>query len=79
MSDNTILPGKPRSLLDRLIRFCLENKLVVFLLVVFAVYGGLRYAPFGWKLGGMPRDPVPAMPTPIVLTVSSPCFVLSLC
>jgi len=59
MSDNTTLPGKPLSLLDRLICFCLENKLVVFLLVVFAVYGGLRYAPFGWKLGGMPRDPVP--------------------
>ncbi|MBN2290516.1 MAG: efflux RND transporter permease subunit [Candidatus Glassbacteria bacterium] len=48
-----------QSLLDRVIRFCLENKLIVFLFVVLAVGWGLMTAPFDWDLGGFPRDPVP--------------------
>ncbi len=56
-------PGGRMSLLDRLIRFCLENKLVVALVVLFAVFWGVRVAPFDWdvRLGGwtLPRDPVP--------------------
>ena len=47
------------SLIDKLIRFCLENKLVVALLVILFVGWGLRAAPFDWKLGGLPRSPVP--------------------
>ncbi len=47
------------SILDRVIRFCLENKLVVGLLVVLFVGWGLRAAPFDWDLWGLPRDPVP--------------------
>ena len=45
--------------LDRLIRFCLENKLVVLLLVVAVVCWGVLVAPFDWSIGGLPRDPVP--------------------
>lgn len=47
------------SLLDRLIRFCLENKLVVGLVVVFFVAWGILVAPFDWELEGLPRNPVP--------------------
>jgi len=43
----------------RLIRFCLENKLVVALIVIFFVGWGIHTAPFDWKLWGLPRDPVP--------------------
>ena len=48
-----------QSLIDRVIRFCLDNKLVVGLLVILFVGWGLRVAPFDWDLWGMPRDPVP--------------------
>ena len=46
-------------LLDRLIRFCLENKLVVALLVMVIVGWGVLVAPFDWKVGDLPRSPVP--------------------
>ena len=54
MSDGT--GGGP---LGRLIRFCLENKLVVWLLVVAIVFWGALVAPFDWPAGDLPRDPVP--------------------
>ncbi len=47
------------SLLDRVIRFCLQNKLVVALLVLIIVGWGLMTAPFDWDLGGLPKSPVP--------------------
>ena len=47
------------SAVDKVIRFFLGNKLVTFLLVVLMVGWGLMVAPFDWKLGGVPRDPVP--------------------
>ncbi len=48
-----------RGLIDSIIHFCLHNKLVTLLLVVFAILWGMRTAPFDWDLGGLPRDPVP--------------------
>ena len=45
--------------IDRTIRFCLENKLVVVLVVLLVVGGGILVAPFDWDLGGLPRWPVP--------------------
>ena len=48
-----------RSLLSHIIRFCLEQKLVIFLLVGAIVVWGLLVAPFDWEQGGLPRDPVP--------------------
>ncbi|MBU0742601.1 efflux RND transporter permease subunit [bacterium] len=47
------------SRLDGILRFCLENKLVVGLFVLFVVAFGAMVAPFDWELGGLPRDPVP--------------------
>lgn len=45
--------------LDRIIHFCLHNKLVVLLLVVLIVVWGMRTAPFDWKIESLPRAPVP--------------------
>lgn len=45
--------------MSRFIRFCLEQKLVVFLLLAFFIGWGVRVAPFDWKLESFPRDPVP--------------------
>ncbi len=47
-----------KSPVDALIRFCLENRLIVFLALVMLVVGGLLVAPFDWKLGGLERFPV---------------------
>jgi Cu(I)/Ag(I) efflux system membrane protein CusA/SilA len=48
-----------KSLMGRMMRFCLTNKLVVWLLVLFTVGWGVIVAPFDWDLGGMMRRPVP--------------------
>jgi Cu(I)/Ag(I) efflux system membrane protein CusA/SilA len=53
------LPGQKQSQVDKVIRFCLENKLVVGLLVIMFIGWGLMVAPFDWDLWGLPRDPVP--------------------
>ncbi len=50
---------RPDGLVDRVIRFCLENKLVVALVVILVIGWGLMVAPFDWDLGGLPRSPVP--------------------
>lgn len=47
------------SVLDKLIRFCLEKKLVVFLLLIGVIGWGTLVAPFDWKVGSLPRSPVP--------------------
>ncbi|MFQ5843567.1 MAG: efflux RND transporter permease subunit, partial [Planctomycetota bacterium] len=46
-------------MLDRVIRFCLENKLIVVLFLLLVVGWGLMVAPFDYDLGDLPRDPVP--------------------
>jgi Cu(I)/Ag(I) efflux system membrane protein CusA/SilA len=60
MSEPALLPPDPRnmSLTDKIIYFCLNNKLVVALLVAFIVGWGAMVAPFDWELGGLPRSPV---------------------
>ena len=44
--------------IDKLIRFCLENRLIVMLFILITVAAGLMTAPFDWDLGGLPRNPV---------------------
>ena len=44
---------------NTLIRFCLENKLVVVLLTAVLVLWGISVAPFDWESDLLPRDPVP--------------------
>jgi Cu(I)/Ag(I) efflux system membrane protein CusA/SilA len=53
------LTPEQKSLVGRLLRFCLTNKLVVGLIVLFVIALGIYVAPFDWNLGGLPRDPVP--------------------
>jgi Cu(I)/Ag(I) efflux system membrane protein CusA/SilA len=48
-----------QSILDKIIRFCLENKLVVTLILIMIIAWGIMVAPFDWDLGGLPRNPVP--------------------
>ena len=45
--------------IDKIIRFCLTNKLVVFLALIVVLAWGVMVAPFDWDIGGLPRDPVP--------------------
>ena len=45
--------------LGSLIRFCLENRFVVFLLFTMVVVWGLMVAPFDYDIKGLPRNPVP--------------------
>ena len=42
-----------------LIRFCLENKLIVSLVTLFVISWGVIVAPFDWEVFDLPRDPVP--------------------
>ncbi len=44
--------------MNRLIHFCLHQKLIVFLLLAFFIAWGVRVAPFDWDTGNYPRDPV---------------------
>ncbi len=46
-------------MLNNIIKYFLENKLVTVLLIVLFVGWGLITAPFGWKIGSLPTDPVP--------------------
>jgi len=48
-----------KSWMGRLLLFCLTNKLVVALLVIFVIGWGLIVAPFDWELGPLMRRPVP--------------------
>jgi Cu(I)/Ag(I) efflux system membrane protein CusA/SilA len=46
-------------MINRLIRFFLENKLVTLLFLLLILGWGIATAPFNWNLGSFPRDPVP--------------------
>ncbi len=52
------IKGRQPSFVDKVIRFCLENKLVVWLLILFFVGWGIYVAPFDWELRFWPRNPV---------------------
>ena len=47
------------SIIDRLLRFCLEKKLIVGLLFIGIIGWGISVAPFSWDVGNLPRSPVP--------------------
>lgn len=46
-------------MLNKIIRYFLENKLVTVLVLIGFIAWGIVTAPFGWKVGGLPSDPVP--------------------
>ena len=47
---------EPKSMLDKLVYFCLINKLFVFLIILIVILWGLVTAPFDWDLGPIPRN-----------------------
>ncbi len=46
-------------MLNKIIQYFLENKLVTLLILVVLITWGIVTAPFGWQIGGLPSDPVP--------------------
>lgn len=46
-------------MLNRIIKYFLNNQLITILLLVLLVVWGLSTAPFNWNEGILPRDPVP--------------------
>jgi Cu(I)/Ag(I) efflux system membrane protein CusA/SilA len=58
--------GQSAGPLSKLIRFCIENKLVVGLFVIIVIVWGVMVAPFDWELGGLPRAAVPVDAIPDV-------------
>ena len=46
-------------MLNKTIRYFLENKLITFILLAAFIIGGIVTAPFNWKLSFMERNPVP--------------------
>lgn len=51
--------SKPIGLIDRLIYFCLQNRLVVVLLLAMIVFWAVRVMPFDLKTDLVPREPIP--------------------
>ncbi len=47
-----------RSLVGKLVRVCLTNKLVVLMFALAVVAAGIMFAPFDWDVGDMTRYPV---------------------
>jgi len=56
--------AEQKSFMGKILRFCLTNKLVVGLLVVFVIFCGIIVAPFDWELGGAFRRPIPVDAVP---------------
>ena len=59
---NELLPEQTpeqKSAVGRLMRFCLENRLVVTLFTMAVIFAGVLVAPFDWKIGDIERHPVP--------------------
>ncbi len=50
---------KNMSLMDKIIRYCLENKLIIIMILMGMIGWGVMVAPFDWDIPGVPRDPVP--------------------
>ncbi|MCF8357943.1 MAG: efflux RND transporter permease subunit [Prolixibacteraceae bacterium] len=46
-------------MLNKFIKYFLENKLVTMLVLTVLIAWGIVTAPFGWQVGGLPSDPVP--------------------
>ena len=54
MSEN-----QPASMIDKLIRYCLENRLIVIMVLMAMLGWGIIVSPFDWEFPGVPRNPVP--------------------
>ena len=45
-------------MINRVIRYFLENRIITAFLLVAVILGGLATAPFDWHGGLLPRDPI---------------------
>jgi Cu(I)/Ag(I) efflux system membrane protein CusA/SilA len=45
-------------MLNRIIRYFLENRIITVFLLLMVILGGLATSPFNWHEGLIPRDPV---------------------
>ena len=50
---------KSNYMLNKIIKYFLENKLVTILIFIAIVAWGISTSPFNWKTGFIPKDPVP--------------------
>ncbi|MDD2197696.1 MAG: efflux RND transporter permease subunit, partial [Bacteroidales bacterium] len=46
-------------MLNRIIKYFLENRLITILILIGFITWGVVTAPFGWQIGSLPSDPVP--------------------
>jgi len=46
-------------MLNKLIKYFLDNRLVAFIFLIIILFWGVSTAPFNWSTGFIPRDPVP--------------------
>jgi Cu(I)/Ag(I) efflux system membrane protein CusA/SilA len=53
------LDSQSAGLLNKLIGFCLSNRLLVVMLILAVIGWGVAVAPFDWQLGPVPHSPVP--------------------
>ncbi len=51
--------GRSEGMLNKLVKYFLEHRLVTFLFLIAFLVMGLAYSPFNWKTGFIPRDPIP--------------------
>jgi Cu(I)/Ag(I) efflux system membrane protein CusA/SilA len=58
MTETSPNGAAPSGIVASILRFCIDNKLVVFLVFLFVVFWGVRNAPFDWQTDVLPRDPV---------------------
>jgi len=60
MNENTTnQTPEQRSAIGRFLRFCLNNRLLIWLSTIAVIITGLLVAPFDWNFGGIQRYPVP--------------------
>lgn len=46
-------------MINRLVKYFLENRLITFVFLIAFVVFGIVYTPFNWQTGVLPRDPIP--------------------
>ena len=68
--NNERITDKPSGFVDRIIRFSLENRLVVILLLITVIFAGISVAPFDWESDILPRSPVAVDALPNLGTVA---------
>ena len=59
MSNDENAGDASRSPLDGLVSACLNNGLIVWILVLLVIAIGISFAPFDWNIPFLPRNPVP--------------------